>query len=56
MHDERMLNGLDLKIFEGCPCKDIQDDVFHDFFRRVDWSEANLKYLNKVQDRWSIYC
>ena len=50
------MNGMDVKIFNECPCKNVQDNVFHGYFRLIDWSESNLKYLNKVQDRWSLYC
>ena len=52
----RLINGMDVEVFEQCPCTTVQDEVFHSYFRKIDWSESNLKYLNKVQDRWSIYC
>lgn len=54
--EERLICGKELMIFSECPCIEVQDDVFHNYFRKIDWSLPNLKYLNKVQDQWSIYC
>ena len=55
-HEERLLNGTIVKRFDNCPCPNVQDKLFHSFFNNIDWCETNLKYLNKIQDKWSVYC
>ena len=54
--EERLLNGQDLMVYQRCACSSVKDDVFHSFFRKIDWSLTDFKHLNKVQDRWSVYC
>ena len=51
-----LLNGTIVKIFKKCPCAHVADDVFHDFFRKIDWTDSHLKYLNRVNNKWTIYC
>ena len=45
-HMECLLNGTVVRTFKKCPCTNFADEVFHDMFRKIDWTESNLKYLN----------
>ena len=51
---QRLLNGMTIKIAKNCNCKDIKNEIQHDFFRHIIWTTGVFRYLNKIQDHWSI--
>ena len=56
LKEERLLNGTVIMVCESCPCSNLSDQEFHGFFRKINWKRDDFKYLNRIQDRWSLYC
>lgn len=53
---KRLIDGTRVSVYDKCSCSNVNDQIFHQFFREIDWHVSKLKYLNKVQDKWMNYC
>lgn len=53
MTQKKEIDGLVQMVHEKCPCQNIEDAEFHNYFKLINWDIDNLKMLNRVQDDWS---